>query len=101
MQNIQHILVRNNKWLDSLNFDLNIDINNSTQVNNNAHRIIALVFYQTFYNVTLYDYPEKDFCYFKNFPHNRLVLPKLRPNYKTSCSCTEIYLIKSYCLFCH
>jgi hypothetical protein len=56
MQNIQHILVRNNKWLDSLNFDFNIDINNSTQVNNNAHRIIALVFYQTFYNVTLYDY---------------------------------------------
>jgi hypothetical protein len=99
MQNIQHILVRNNKWLDSLNFDLNIDINNSTQVNNNAHRIIALVFYQTFYNVTLYDYPEKDFCYFKNFPHNRLVLPKLRPNYKTSCSCSEIYLIKYSYLF--
>jgi hypothetical protein len=98
-QNIQHILVRNNKWFDSLNFDLNIDIKNLTQVNNNAHRFIALVFYQTFYNVTLYDYPEKDFCYFKDFPHNRLVLPKLRPNYKTSCTCTEIYLIQYSNLF--
>jgi hypothetical protein len=99
MQNIQHILVRNNKWLDSLNSDLNIDINNETQINDNGHRFITLVLYQTFYNVTLYDYPEKDFCYFKDFPHNRLVLPKLRPNYKTSCSCTEIYLIKYSYLF--
>ena len=99
MQNIQHILVRNNKWLDSLNSDLNIDINNETQINDNGNRFITLVLYQTFYNVTLYDYPEKDFCYFKDFPHKRLVLPKLRPNYKTSCSCTEIYMIKYSYLF--
>ncbi len=56
MQNINHIFVRNNKWIDSLNFDLNIDINNSTQVKANGQRFIILVLYQTFYNVTLYDY---------------------------------------------
>jgi hypothetical protein len=99
MQNINHILVKNNKWIDSLNFDLNIDINNSTQVKENGNRFIILVLYQTFYNVTLYDYPEKDFCYFKHFPHNRLVLAKLRPNYKTSCTCTEIYIIQYSYLF--
>ena len=32
--------------------------------------------------------------YFKNFPHNRLVVPFLKPIDKSICSCTEIYLIQ-------
>lgn len=55
---------------------------------------IVLVFYQTFYNVTFYDFPEKDFCYFANFPNNRFVLPKIMPSYKSKCSCTELFLIQ-------
>jgi hypothetical protein len=95
MQNIQQILLRNNnKWLNYFNLDLNIDPKNVNEVNNNGHRAIVLVFYQTFYNLTFYDFPEKDFCYFANFPHNRFVLPKIMPSYKSKCSCTELFLIQ-------
>jgi len=94
MQNIQNILVRNNKWFDHLNFDLNIDPMNVTQVYNYDHRIIVIVFNQQYYKLTFYGYPEQDFCYFKNFPHNKLVFPKLIPNYKSKCSCTELFLIQ-------
>jgi hypothetical protein len=99
MQNIQHILVRNNKWFNHLNSDLNIDPKNKNEVDIYVYRAIVLVFYQTFYNHSFYDYPEKDFCYFKNFPHNRLVMPKLMPNYKSKCSCTELFLIQYSYLF--
>jgi hypothetical protein len=94
MQNIQNILVGNNKWFDHLNFDLNIDPMNVTQVYNYDHRIIVIVFNQQYYKLTFYGYPEQDFCYFKNFPHNKLVFPKLIPNYKSKCSCTELFLIQ-------
>ena len=44
-----------------------------------------------------FDFPYEYFCHFKNFPHKNGVLPVLKPNTKSSCSCTEIYLIqKSY-----
>ena len=96
MQNIQQIFIRNNnnKWLNYFNLDLNIDPKNINEVNNYGHRAIILVFYQTFYNLTFYDFPEKDFCYFANFPHNRFVLPKIMPSYKSKCSCTELFLIQ-------
>jgi hypothetical protein len=93
-QNIQHILIRNNKWLNFINYNVNIDPNDSKQVNNYIQKIFVLIIYQTFHNLTFYNYPEQDFCYFKSFPHNKLVLPRLKPNYKTSCSCTEIFLIQ-------
>jgi len=99
MQNIQQVLVRNNKWLNYVNYDVNIDIKNSSQVYENRRKVVILVLYQAFYNLTFYDYPQSDLCYFKDFPHNRLVMPKLKPNYKTSCSCTEMFLIQNSALY--
>jgi len=94
-ENIQNVLVRNNKWFVSLNYDLiPIDLNDLDQIRRNNMYIIGLVIYQRFYNHTFYDYPDKDFCFFKDFPHNKLVFPKLRPNFKTKCSCTELFLIQ-------
>jgi len=60
----------------------------------NDQDIFNLVLFQMFSNVTYYDYPNEDFCYFKDFPHQRLVLPQLRPSYKTKLTCTELFLVQ-------
>ncbi len=90
-QNAKGLLTRNNKWMDSLNSDIvKQNTNDMTQYEDKA---LILTIFQTFSNITYYNYPDKDFCFFKNFPHQRLVVPKLKPNYKSSCSCTELFLI--------
>ena len=94
MQNIRNVFVRKNTWLEYLNADLDIDPSDSRSVNMHHEKIILLVFNQLFYNLTFYDYPNEDFCYFKRFPHNKLVWPTLKPNLKTQCSCTEVFLIQ-------
>ncbi len=59
-----------------------------------------LVLYQSFYRTTFYTYPEEDICYFKDFPHSKLVLPILKPNNNvSSCTCTQLYLIQYSYLF--
>jgi len=92
-QNAKELLTHKNKWLNYLNLDVNLYLNQNTD------KFILLTVFQTFSNVSFYDYPEKDFCFFKRFPHEKLVFPYLTPSYKTSCSCTELYLIQySYLL---
>ncbi len=94
-QNAKGLLTVRNNWLNDLNNDVNIDLNENT-INSDKFKDLAflLVIFQTFSNVTFYDYPEKDFCLFKDFPHQRLVWPWLRPTYKAVCSCTELFLIQ-------
>jgi len=94
MQNIENVLVRNNAWLRYVNNRVNVDLTNEEDIFKNKRNHVILVIYQIFYNQTFYNYPEKDFCYFRNFPHNQMIWPKLRPSYKTDCSCTELFLIQ-------
>jgi len=56
---------------------------------------LILVIYQSLVNVTYYDYPDQDFCYFYKFPHKKLVFPVLKPMYKSKCTCTELYLLQN------
>jgi hypothetical protein len=79
-QNAKGLLTHKNKWFNSLNLE--------------TKQALILSIFQTFSNVTFYDYPDHDFCYLKDFPHQRLVLPRLKPNYKSSCSCTQLFLIQ-------
>jgi len=93
-QNVKNILVHNNKWLNNINYDININPEDNILFSKYYKRFVALVIYQTFAQSIFYSYPNEDFCYFKTFPHNKLIFPILRPNNKTTCSCTEIYLIQ-------
>jgi hypothetical protein len=93
-QNARRLLTNNNKWFEYLNFKVNLESNEFANLYKNLDKIFILSIVQTFTNLTYYNYPEEDFCYFKNFPHKQFVLTSLRPNYKTSFSCTEIYLIQ-------
>jgi len=90
-QNVQSLFAAKNKWLNYLNMDVNIDLNSQEIIYEN---IFDLVLFQIFSNVTYYEYPNEDFCYFKDFPHQKLVLPQLRPAYKTKLTCTELFLIQ-------
>jgi hypothetical protein len=92
-QNVRSIFGNKNKWLESINYhipDSNMNEINSFDIN----LVFILVLYQTFENFTFYDYPEEDFCFYNKFPHQRFVLPQLKHARKSSCSCTEIFLIQ-------
>lgn len=93
-QNVKSVFIRQNKWLNFLNLGVEVDLINKTQLDENLTKIVVLVLYQMFENVTFYDYPDEDFCLFADFPHKRMVLPTLKPSRKSSCSCTEIFLIQ-------
>ena len=46
-------------------------------------------------NSKSYDYPEDDFCFFKDFPHNRNIFPIIHTNESLACTCTLKYLLKN------
>jgi hypothetical protein len=89
-QNVKGLFAFKNKWLNYLN----INVINKKEFKINDQDIFNLVLFQMFSNVTYYEYPNVDFCYFKDFPHQRLVLPQLRPSYKTKLTCTELFLVQ-------
>lgn len=80
-QNIKQLFVKNNKWLQYLN-------------KNKKQKHFILLIYQSTENVTYYSYPNEDLCLFKDFPHENNVLPILQPNSKSTCTCTELFLIQ-------
>ncbi len=93
-QYIKHILVNKNKWLNYLNQNILIDLNDILSQYYKQDEKFVITILQTFPKVSYYDFPNEDFCYFKDFPHQRLVLPVLKPIYYSSCSCTELFLIQ-------
>ena len=52
LQNIKKIFVYNNKWLNHLNNDINVNPCNADEVEKYRDQILTLVVYQTFYNLT-------------------------------------------------
>ena len=89
MQNIRDIFIRKNKWLQSLNYKINVEITPFMSTKD----ALILILDQTHRNITFYEYPDEDFCYFKDFPHNKLVLPVLKP-LSERLSCAFIFLIQ-------
>ena len=78
-------------WLASLNSNITVDLNDTNQVNENKK--FFMEFTLTDKN-ELYDYPEKDFCLFKKFPHEKLVAPIIMTKDNLECTCTLLYLLK-------
>jgi len=70
-QNIKKLFMNKNDWLNYLNYHVNIDLEDSFGKKIDHDKILFLVFFQTYSNVRYYNYPDKDFCYFKDFPHHR------------------------------
>ncbi len=73
-QNAKSLLTNNNKWLKYLNNKIYLDPIDIEYMLLNDDKMFILSILQTFSDLTFYDYPEEDFCYFKNFPHKNFVL---------------------------
>jgi hypothetical protein len=91
MNYVQNIFKKNNKWLQYLNYNEIIDSTKPFEYS----QAFFLVLYQTLFRKEYYKFPNEDFCYFKNFPHNRHVMPLFEPNLISSCTCTHLFLVQN------
>lgn len=82
--------------MDYLNSKVNVNLNNPREVEKNLENLFILSIFQTFSNSIYSNYPLEDFCYFKDYPYERLAMLHLKPNYKSTCSCTELFLIQYF-----
>ena len=78
-------------WLPSLNIDINVNLNDMNDFNNNKNQMFTL--YLADLNKT-YEFPEQDLCLFKEFPHQKLVVPIIDTKENLPCSCTLLWLLK-------
>jgi hypothetical protein len=90
MNYVQNIFKKNNKWLQYLNYNEIIDSSQPIKFSQS----FFLILYQTLFREEYYTFPNEDYCYFKNFPHNRQIMPIIKPNVNLCCTCTHLFLIK-------
>ena len=97
INNLKVFFHNENKWMTTLNKNVKVNLNNIKDVQKRIHAneiiilsIISSKNFQSFLNV--YDYPEKDLCLFKYFPHEHLVFPLIFPELELKCTCTLKWL---------
>ena len=81
-------------WMRGLNADISVNLSNTKKVHQNLNKRM-LIRFQRRLNVSfnhIYEYPEKDICLFRNFPHRHLVLPIIVPGKRLKCTCTLKWL---------
>ena len=89
--NFDEAINTSKNWLYSLNADLKVDLNDINEFNSSKDRAFHLLL--TDLNKT-YEFAEKDFCLFKDFPHEKLILPIINTRDNLPCSCTLLWLLK-------
>jgi len=83
-------------WLRHLNSEVKVNLSNPNDINRYKDRQMILEL--TDLSKT-YLYPEKDFCLFRHFPHEKLVFPIIETKQNLECSCTLMWLLKNKSLF--
>ena len=79
-------------WMKYLNVNVTVDLTNQTDVNNNRENQMLLVLRDI---IEKYEFPDQDFCLFRNFPHQKLVFPIINSKPNLDCNCTLLYLIQN------
>ena len=95
-QHFRRFFQQGTKWMNSLNSDIEINLNNKAEIQLHNFKIIFLEFYHfnMIQNVE-YVYPDEDICLFKDIPFSRLVFPIIK--FKSDipkCTCTLIWLVQ-------
>ena len=96
MDNFENFFDQGINWMNYLNKDMNIGTLQTNLKLYGLKRSIYIIFFDEetlFKNV--YEYPDRDLCFFKDFPHDRLVYPSLNLHKNVTCTCTIIWLIKN------
>jgi hypothetical protein len=79
-------------WMNYLNADVHVDLNNQTDVDLNKENYFVLVLDDMRES---YEYSDEDFCHFQDFPHSKLVLPIIQTGaHIIGCSCTLLFLMQ-------
>lgn len=95
LENLRNFFKKDLKWINYLNYMKKFDLENIKDLAN-IKDYFQLVITQILPKFNYYDYPDKDFCLFKDYPHEKLVLALLDPiqNNTNDVSCTFLYLTK-------
>lgn len=80
-----------NDWLIFLNSNVTVNLSDANEVKNNLDKKLELFLIDP---TETYDYPSSDICAFKNFPHDKLVMPIIQTKADLECSCTLLWLLK-------
>ena len=98
IDNFRELFHKGNIWMKDLNF-LAKNFVQKNEIRNNLQYVFKIRFKYKL-NVSfinqVYEYPDEDFCLFRHFPHDNLVLPVIVPGKKIRCSCTLLWLIQDY-----
>jgi len=85
-------LLNNTKWLNSINSDLNVNLNNQAEILANQNRSVAVYIEG---NGNWFNYSNEIFCQLKDFPHKSLVYFLIfDQNTEITCTCTVLWLIQ-------
>lgn len=90
--NFDQFLKTDETWMRYLNVNVTVDLNNQTDVINNRENQMFLVLRDA---LEKYEFPDEDFCLFRNFPHQKLVFPIIESKTNLDCTCTLLYLIQN------
>ena len=96
IMNFQELFAKDLKWIRNLNYGVKVNLSDPEDVNNNKDKQLILELKDL---NKKYDYPEKDFCNFQDYPHERLVFPLIETKDNLECTCTLMWLIKNKNLF--
>ena len=84
------------KWLHSLNKEINVRDSSVVTWTERNHVVFVYFTDIQFAFKKFYTYPDRDLCFFRDFPLHRLVYPILTSRSPTpiTCTCTVIWLIQ-------
>lgn len=80
-------------WMRHLNGEISVRMDNETELDENKQNHMELELTD---ESRIYDYPDRDFCMFRNFPHSKLVFPVIKTAPGLNCSCTLLWLLKHH-----
>jgi hypothetical protein len=78
-------------WMLALNSDISVNLTLQTDIDNNKQNEMYIKLTDL---KKQYTYSDKDFCLFKNFPHEKLVYPIIDTKLDLECSCTLLWLLQ-------
>jgi len=86
LNNIADFLHSCTKWMTHLNENFNSE-------NKSEIFFLNLIYSKEMVSFdSIYEYPNEDLCLFKDFPHERLVVPMIVPGKKLNCTCSLLWL---------
>jgi len=91
LNNFQEFIQTIDDWMLSLNSNISVDLTLQTDIDKNKQNEMYIKLTDL---KKQYTYSDKDFCLFKNFPHEKLVYPIINTKSDLECSCTLLWLLQ-------